>query len=85
LLLGRAALARGLHGDAEEALARAEDWCLRSREVELTLEAKLLEHALARASGDGARAAVLSAALLEAASAGGYGLVGARLGAKGAD
>jgi tetratricopeptide (TPR) repeat protein/DNA-binding XRE family transcriptional regulator len=73
VILGRAAVGRGALDDAEASLDSALDWCLRSREVELTLEAKLLELALARATHDAARAAQAHAQLHDAAVVGGFG------------
>jgi hypothetical protein len=79
VVLGRAALSRAELPEAEDELDSALDWCLRSREVELTLEARLLELGIARASGDEARAAEAHAHALDAALAGGFGTIRAAL------
>jgi len=70
---------RGLAQEAADALDAAFDWCSRSREVELTLEAQLLDLALARASSDEKRAEQVAGTLFDAAVAGGYGSILARI------
>lgn len=79
VVLGRTALARGAFDDAETALDSALDWCLRSREVELTLEAKRLELELANATRDPVRAAEARAHLQDAVELGGFGALRAVL------
>jgi hypothetical protein len=79
VVLGRGALSRGALPEAEDELDSALDWCVRSREVELTLEARLLELGIARAGGDEARAAEARGHVLDAAVAGAFGLIGAQL------
>lgn len=75
VILGRAAVAQGALADAEAALDSATDWCVRSRELELSLHARQLELALASAQGDSVRASQARAYLTEAALAGGFGAV----------
>jgi len=57
---------------------------VRSREVELTLEAKLLELALANATSDTSRAAQVRALVMDAAVAGSFGAIRRLLEAKAA-
>lgn len=68
-------MARGAFDAAEAALDQALDWGVRSREVELTLEAKLLELALADATSDATRAAQAHAHIMDAAVAGSFGAI----------
>jgi transcriptional regulator with XRE-family HTH domain/tetratricopeptide (TPR) repeat protein len=82
VILGRAAVLRGAFEEAEEALDAALDWCRRSREVELTLEAQLLELSIARRTGDSERASRVHGVLLDAAIAGGYDALRASLDAQ---
>lgn len=84
VVLGRGALRQGNLAEAEEALDSALDWCVRSREVELTLEARLLELDIALESSDLPRAAEAHGVALDAALAGGFGTIESTLGRRAA-
>lgn len=77
LLLGHVALQSGDLGAAEDALARADEWIMRSREVETFLAWSFLAIDLANAQGTDATALVHRAR--DAAIAGNFGLAVARL------